>query len=357
MTEHLYCITKKIGGFYVMYSKIRMILLGMILTSILMMVVGCNANTETNKETDINTQSDITDDAKPDFIIDETDTHITLIDGIDNEVTISKNLQRVIVLQNSILDLWYMVGGTAIARVSGDTNVPKEAEEIEIVGSLGSPNLETIIALQPDLIIMPSNMSAHIEMQDVFKQNNIEHFYVDYSLYTDFIDYLDLFSRLNGTEGMFKTEIAQIQSNIQQSIARVSEQEKAKVLIIFATSRSARSQLLGGLVGDMINMLGAINIAEQTEIIGSDYVEFSMERVVERDPDFILITTMGDEQQAKERVAQDIESNHAWAALRAVKEGNVHYLDKDLYLFKPNARYDEAIEKLAQLLYPEAFKN
>jgi iron complex transport system substrate-binding protein len=65
---------------------------------------------------------------------------------------------------------------------------------------------------------------------------------------------------------------------------------------------------------------------------------------------------MGDVEKCRARVKEDIESNQAWASLRAVREGNVHYLPKDLYIYKPNERYPEAVENLAKILYPGAYK-
>ena len=47
-------------------------------------------------------------------------------------------------------------------------------------------------------------------------------------------------------------------------------------------------------------------------------------------------------------------SNPAWSRLRAVEEGRFFTLDHRLYNLKPNARWGEAYEQLANLLYPEA---
>lgn len=289
---------------------------------------------------------------KPRFIKNETESRITIIDPLGDEVTLDKKPQRVVILMNSILDLWYMAGGTAIGRVSGTENVPPEAEDIAELGSIGSPNIERIIALQPDLIIMSSTMQAHRDLKDVFDQNKIPYLYVNCMVYDDFIDYLDLFTRMTGREDIFKTGIADINHRIKDIIDMVSGQKKPRVLMLFSTARSVQCELTNGLDGDMINMLGAENIASDASVGDATRVEFSMERIVERDPDIILIATMGDVEKCKERIKEDIESSQAWAGLRAVKEGNIHYLPKDLFIYKPNARYPEAIEYLAKILYP-----
>ena len=44
-----------------------------------------------------------------------------------------------------------------------------------------------------------------------------------------------------------------------------------------------------------------------------------------------------------------------WRDLEAVKNGRCTYLSKDLFHYKPNARWAEAYRVLAGLLYPESF--
>ena len=48
----------------------------------------------------------------------------------------------------------------------------------------------------------------------------------------------------------------------------------------------------------------------------------------------------------------EVLSNPAWGGLTAVREGRFHTLEHELYNLKPNARWGEAYEKLADILYP-----
>ena len=45
-------------------------------------------------------------------------------------------------------------------------------------------------------------------------------------------------------------------------------------------------------------------------------------------------------------------SNPAWSTLTAVKEGRYYVMDQTLYNLKPDARWGEAYEQLADILYP-----
>ena len=60
-----------------------------------------------------------------------------------------------------------------------------------------------------------------------------------------------------------------------------------------------------------------------------------------------------DESKAMEQMEQLLTSNPAWASLTAVREGRYYVLPKDLFHYKPNARWDESYEMLYDILYGE----
>ena len=55
---------------------------------------------------------------------------------------------------------------------------------------------------------------------------------------------------------------------------------------------------------------------------------------------------------ARGRLEEALLSNPAWQTLTAVKEGRFRILDNRLYNLKPNERWGDAYEQLAQILYP-----
>jgi iron complex transport system substrate-binding protein len=72
------------------------------------------------------------------------------------------------------------------------------------------------------------------------------------------------------------------------------------------------------------------------------------------DPDVILVTTMGDAEEIRDRALKDFTESEAWKSLRAVREGRLYFLPNDLFLYKPNSRFPEAFAALADRLYPGA---
>ena len=57
-------------------------------------------------------------------------------------------------------------------------------------------------------------------------------------------------------------------------------------------------------------------------------------------------------EDAKAILENTLLNNPMWTSLTAVKEGKYYVLDSNLYNLKPNARWGEAYEQLADILYP-----
>ena len=80
-----------------------------------------------------------------------------------------------------------------------------------------------------------------------------------------------------------------------------------------------------------------------------------MEAILEADPEYIFVVLQGaDPANAQEILETTLLSNPAWNTLTAVKEGRYYVMDQVLYNLKPNGRWGEAYEQLADILYPEA---
>ena len=79
-----------------------------------------------------------------------------------------------------------------------------------------------------------------------------------------------------------------------------------------------------------------------------------MEAILAADPDRIFIVLQSnDVDAARASLEESLLSDPAWGRLRAVRSGACHYLDQRLYNLKPNARWGEAYEALAKILYAD----
>lgn len=78
------------------------------------------------------------------------------------------------------------------------------------------------------------------------------------------------------------------------------------------------------LIGNIYNTLGVTNIANlEEDIYGSGYPEFTDEKVIEANPDFIIVGH-------SDYLNKDLSTRPGWNNLKAVSSGNVYFLDENL---------------------------
>ena len=98
----------------------------------------------------------------------------------------------------------------------------------------------------------------------------------------------------------------------------------------------------------MLADLGCVNIADSDKSLLDD---LSLEAIVAEDPDYIFVTTQGnDTEAAMKNFNKLVSDNPVWSSLRAVKESRYYVLDKKLYNLKPNAQWGKAYKQLADIL-------
>jgi iron complex transport system substrate-binding protein len=340
-------------------SKILLIIL--VLSLSISSLVGCAPNVE-GKE-GIPTAN--VEKAAEDFINSETDEYgikiyedtVNFIDGRGEEVHIKKEPKKTIVLFASFIDIWMKQGGELIGMVeaSEEYNLPG-TENIPTVGKQGSFSLEEIIALEPELVILSANTKSQMELIPALESNNIEVLVMDYKFKEDYFKIAKVFAAVNNKKELFQQEAGRVKEETQAIIHKAPKVDNPKVLIIFATKKSISARTSDTTVGEIFFDLNAINIADSSNDMLSDK-NFSMEKILEEDPDFIFVQSMGSDLEAiQERLEMDAESNPAWSSLQAVKNNRYIALAKDLYTYKANDRYAEAYENVAKILYPDQFK-
>ena len=105
------------------------------------------------------------------------------------------------------------------------------------------------------------------------------------------------------------------------------------------------------MLGEMLANMGCVNIADSNESL---LEQLSMEVILEQDPDYIFVVLQSENPAEAEEILQTtLLDNPAWSTLTAVKENRYYVMDSNLYNMKPDARWGEAYEQLADILYPQ----
>ena len=283
---------------------------------------------------------------------EEAPEEVTFTDALGREVTVS-DPERVAVLLGSFCDVWYLAGGEAVATVkdtwtSYDLDLPEDTVN---VGSFLDPDLEQLIASEPDFVIASAGNDAQKELLDTLESTGITVAYFEVQSFDDYLAMLDICTRITGKTENYEKYGTEVSKQIEEAKKRVGDSHPT-VLFIRAAASSVKAKGSEGTVGgEILADIGCINIADSDESLLED---LSLEAIITADPDYIFVTTQGDDTEAAlANVEELLKSNPAWGSLRAVQNGNYYEIDKSLYNSKPNARWGEAYEQLIDIIYPE----
>ena len=279
---------------------------------------------------------------------------VTFTDDLGREVTLAKP-RRVAALIGSFADVWCLAGGqdTLVAAVDDswtqfDLDLP---ETVENLGAVKEPNVEKLLAAEPDFVLGSTKTAADVELLDLLEQSGIGVAYFDISSFEDYLRMLAVCAQLTGCPERYTQYGTDVQTVVEQAIAR-QEGSAPHVLYVRATGSSCKvKNSQGSVLGEMLAAMGCINIADsETGLLET----LSMETILTEDPEHIFVVLQGsDTTKAEQTLELSLLSNPAWNELTAVREGRYHVMDQRLYNVKPNARWGEAYEKLADILYPE----
>ena len=222
-------------------------------------------------------------------------------------------------------------------------------EDTVNLGANQQPDLEALFAAEPDLVLLTPDLDGQMGLKDSLAAAGIPAAWFKVETFDDYLNMLKICTDLTGRSDLYQKNGLDIQSGIDAAIASVPEGEGPTVLLLRAYSSGVRAKNSDSIAGAMLKDLGAVNIADSNSGLLED---LQMESILAADPEFIFVTTMGASQEAALKSLDELlHSDPAWQTLTAVKEGRVEVLPKDLFHYKPNARWGESYQMLAELMY------
>ena len=279
----------------------------------------------------------------------------SITDSNGTQITLDTSAPRVVAAYGSFAEAWLLAGGELVgvtqdALEQRDLGLP---EDIAVVGTVKEPNAEEIIALEPDLVLLASDITAQADIRDVLENAGLACAFFQVDTFADYKTMMEQFCGVTGRDDLFEENVTQVEEQIQevQATAALSS-SRPSVLLIRAFSTGIKAKTDDELAGVILQDLGAHNIADDHPSMLED---LSLEEVIAANPDYIFVTTMGDEQKALEYLNGLIDQNPAWSQLSAVQEDRYIVLPKDLFHYKPNNRWGESYQYLGEILYPQLF--
>lgn len=279
---------------------------------------------------------------------------VTFLDDLGRTVTV-REPQRVACLLGSFAEVWQLAGGQVIATADDawedfGLELPEDAVNL---GGTKHLSLELLLSAQPDFILASTNTRQNLEFRETLEATGIPVAYFDVFDFDDYLRLLKICTEITGCVDRYETYGTAVKQEIQRIIEhskqRLEQQEAPRVLFLRASASAVHVKNSEGVVlGDMLKNLGCVNIADSDSTLLENV---SMERILEADPDFIFLVQQGDDAEGtREYVRRFLQEHPAWAQLTAVKNDQVHFLEKSLFGLKPNHRWAEAYAIVEEIL-------
>ena len=273
---------------------------------------------------------------------------LTLIDGLNREVTILKQPGRIISLAPANTEILFALGlGEKVVGITNVCNYPPQTKEKERIGDYSNPNLEKIIELEPDLILAshgnPTELIDRLERLDyvviVLKPESID----------DVISSINMVGRVTGKMRESAGLTGKMEGRIKATLSKIGnlvENDKPRVLYVvwYKPLWTAGS---GTFIDELIQKAGGTNIAG--DIAG--WPQMNLETVIEKNPQVIVVGYSEDQPE----LIQAVRNESTLDQTDAFENNEIHTMDTDI-VSRTGPRIVDALEEMARIIHPELFK-
>lgn len=299
----------------------------------LILLIGCTENDETG--TDVNNGT-------------TNDANISITDFADRTITLELPPENIVALGNGETDIIYALGGKVVGRPTGEA-VVKAAESALEVGSTHSVDLEKITSLEPDVVL--GNHPMNQKDIEPIKSIGAEMILTSANSVDDIKRQISLFGALLNKEENAEEIIKKIDEKVKQ-LKEKSTDSKPRALLIYGAPGTNMVALPNSLGGNILELAGGENIAGDFPSLEMypQYAQINTERIMEANPEIIMLMSHGNPEEVKSSFIQEMEKNSGWSELAAVKNDEFHILPSDLFGTNPGTRIVEALDYMHDLL-------
>ena len=259
-------------------------------------------------------------------------------DDLDRRITVPVKVNRIVSLAPSVTESVFAVG--AGDRLVGDTtycNYPEEAKAIQKVGDTLNPNMETIVALKPDVVFVSGAYVMNPKSLD------------------EVVTSLNRVGNILGTDDATKNLVDKINNR------RIEIGDKVGTYLAEDPSKEVYEKRVGvkkvfvQISREPLFTIGKSSYLNQviteaggksaTADVDSSFPKLSKETAFTLNPDVIILSDSTDNK----------EPNEVFNGSPAVKNGRVYKINADI-LSRPGPRLVDALEQIAKDLHPEKFQ-
>ena len=282
-------------------------------------------------------------------------TYLTFTDSTGERVALDARPVRVAVLFSSFAEMWTLAGGEVSVSVGESVERGFCDSDTPLVdsGAGKTVNTELLVAQKPDLVIGSADVEAQVRAAELMRELGIPCALFRVESFSDYLQVLKIMTDITGDRAAYQTHGLAVKAEIDALLAELPTDAEQEILFIRAGSSRSSTRAKGSemhFAAAMLRELGCTNVADNAPVLLDG---LSVEEILRADPDAIFVSTMGDAERARASM-ESILREETWQSLSAVRAGRVYYLPKELFQFKPNARWGEAYRMLAEIVYGKA---
>jgi iron complex transport system substrate-binding protein len=227
---------------------------------------------------------------------------------------------------------------------------PKEACRLPSIGGI-NPNMETIVSLNPDLIIhQPGNQSLNNNAKNI----GIKTFEVRMGNLEEIFNSITKLGVALNCKKQANKLILHLTSGIAFYQERLKALPKKEVLLLLGDSSDPAHDLYaagpGTLLNELLDLSGGGNIIRDSP---ARYPKISKEYIIKKSPEIII--EAGPESNLSQReIDIKIEEWNRFPTIEAVKKKQIYFIGAD-YILIPGPRLLKIIERFSKAIHPNFF--
>ncbi len=266
----------------------------------------------------------------------------TFVDDLDRKLYLAKPPTRIVSLAPSITEMLFAIGlDHEIVGVTDFCNYPPAALTKPKV-AYSQPNLEALVALQPQLVLAPQSF-LRADLLNKLDQLKIPTFIMESHTVEGIFSHMQVLGRMLGQSMKANEQAARLRRQVADLTQRLEGRPRPTILYVL-NSNPLMTVGPGSYIHHLFELAGARNAAERAAV---PYPRLTMEEVLTQNPE-ILLFPVGEH----EGIAQaDQDAWKRWDSLRAVQQDRFVQIDSDV-LNRPRARAVDALKLLARLPHP-----
>lgn len=250
--------------------------------------------------------------------------------------------RRIVSLNPTTTEILFAIGaGDRLVGRSQYDVFPDSARFVPNVGPAMRPNIESVLAARPDLVLLYASddnreaydrlVTAHVPTY-AFRIDSIAQFARD----------TRLLGRLLGDSARAATTVDTIETTLLRLRATTSRLPHPTVFI-HAWDKPIIAIGGGSFLSELVDIAGGRNVYGDSKLPS---LTVSLEDVIRRNPDYVLASPVA---------APKMKESASWAAIPAVRAGRVLVYDTAL-VGRPSVQLGAAAYSLAKLLHPSEVK-